>query len=157
MFQFAAKEWRNMCKLPVRQTADQFGVRAVVQFVLPRPSVGTDVEIIVRQANLALSLSTQKLSIAIERLVETGLKKSFGLRRRSSELQHFQRPPFREQQIEERQKPFTRTWSLVILAPFFFEIRTFQIVEKLALRHSGQIVLDFVLLQVPCDTRSLRQ
>src|SRR5207249_10439204 len=130
---FATTGRRDFCELPVRQTTDQFGVRAVVQFVLPRPSVGADVEIVVRQANLARALIAQKFSIAIECFVKTGLKKSPGFGRWSSELQHFQRSPFREQQIEECQKPFTRTWSLVILAPFFFEIRTFQIVKKLAL------------------------
>src|SRR5262249_5687670 len=144
-------------KLLLGQFTDQLRVGTVVELVLSRSSIRANVEVVIRQFQIPLALITQKCPIVIQRFVEARLEIALGLRRRRAELQDPQRPPFGQQQIEERQELLARTWLFVVLAPLFLEICSLQVVEKLTSGHPRNVVFDFVLLQMPGNARSFRK
>src|SRR5256884_3589400 len=136
-----------------RKLVKQRGMGFVVHAVLSGPGALSHVKIIMLQRERSFACLGQQPAIAAERGIEAGLEHVFGLGAGRAELEDLQRAELRKKLVEKRQKDLARSGLFVILAPLAFVVRPRQIVEEPFLRSVRDVVLDFILLQVPGDAR----
>src|SRR5260370_30135915 len=131
-------------------------MRFIVQSIFSGTGVLANVEIVIRQVQLAFTNVRQELTITVERGIEAGFKHLFGLGRRRPELQNLERTELGNQFEEEGEKTLARAGLAIVLAPFALIICAGQIEQKLFLRCVWNVVLDLVFLEVPGNASGFR-
>src|SRR5262252_8694472 len=93
-FDIGAQSWGHAGKALLRQAMEQLRIGIVAQVVAPQRSLFSDVEIVVRQFELARTQIPQQTAIAVECGVEAGFEHLFGLRGWGAEGKNLERPDF---------------------------------------------------------------